>query len=837
MTQYNINLTNGGMITVDVDQVNPSTGVTSNSPNYSHFGYTNFPTQTIRQLFDQAYYMATYGTVVATDMAANPSITSAFDHFMKKGIYDGYAPNASMNNSYMQTQNPDAAAFVQNGTPPLAGVTQLWPTYMAFHMVYGIVEAVPANAAAVAANVAANYPAAAAALYVAGGRALTAAPASLSFTTTAGEALRATSAGAVFTGSDTTIQASDSANGVTAANSVLNVTAAANIPAATYTNIGTYNITASAGISFDATNASGETVINSSASGANLVTITNLSTNPTLGLVGTATGGLTAVYTTAALSGNTQNATLNVSGATAGTVTLNNGGSGFFAKATINSLGSAANVLTSLVGTALVGTVELDVVASSAAITVPVASAVNLIRTVHATGSFPTKVSFADTTTGSSTGGVTATFAAAGSKITFAGFSSTANTVAFTGTGNTLALTDALAGAVAANLTGFTHLDTLEITTSSTTATNLTYFGGVTTVNLDLTTVGATFTHVPTNGTFNIGTPTAAPVASFTLATTNLNPVSTINVNILAGIAGAGTTASLTLNNATVANLNVGALTTGTETFSLTGAMLNTVNLSGGNSSMTAIALGTLPNTVTSVNASASLAPVTLTTGTSGGAFTGSATAITTFTGNTGADTFVGGAAADVFDGHGGTNSYTGHAVAGASDLNVYNFTVTNAINTITDMNFGTATTAVDTIHVAHNLSTMGFTAYQKGNGVATGAAAAVTQAYTGAALNLGTTTSALVYTASTTTPITLANLQTLIQGAGALTYTAVQLNGYATPIFYVNTDGNVHLANIIATDTGTTTANNTVTDMIIFTGVNTVANIDIGNSTDLIFS
>jgi len=835
---YTVTFNNGALsVNVNVDAADPRTGVTSNALTYPS-GYNTFSGFTIRELFDQVNYMLNHATEVSAMMSSG-LVSSPFDHFMQYGMANGYSINANYNEAYYLTNNPDVAAYVQNGNPLVSGAAQIYPSGALHYVLYGQYDA--ENSAALATFITANASAAVQALFATASRSSTVAPATLAFTSTVGDTLTATSAGAVISGTDSTINAGDTANGKVAAKSILNVVAGANVAAATYNNISTYNIQATAGLSFDATNAdSTVTLINDSSSAGNLLTITNLSSNPALKIT-SSTGGLTVNYLDTVLTGNTNTVNLSLSGVTAGTVTLSDTVSGFFKTIHINSMGSAANALTSLAGTALVGATTLNIgnVAGDGTkgVTVPVASAVNSIRTINATSK--ATVTFADATTGSATGGVTATFAAAGSKIGFTGaFSPIANTVTFNGAGNTLALANALATAVSTNLTGFTALDTLEITDGGTPTVNLSYFGsGIKNINLDLVTVGSVFNHVPSNAVFNIGTSSTAPVASSTLTTTQASP-SAVNVNVLGGVAGAGHTTTLTLNSATSANLTVGALTTGTSTFAaITAGMLNTLTVSGGNAAMTGIVFsGSLPATVTSFDATASLAPVTLTTGANGGAFKGSLTATNTFTGAAGADYFYGGAAADTFDGKAGLNTYTGHVLGAAqTDVTTYNFTALSAINTITDMNFGTSTTGVDVINLTHT-NALGATAYQKGNGVATGAAgAAVTQAYTGAALSLNAATTALVYNGAA---ITTANLQTLIQGVGALTFTAVQINGDAIPIFYLNaTDGYVHAANIIATDTGTTTANDTVTDFLVFTGVTSVANIDVGTSADIFFA
>jgi hypothetical protein len=785
---------------------------------------------TLKPLFNQNYYIANLPASVAEALAlsiANGAYKDAFDHWTKVGIKMGYAPNKFYNETAYLNANTDLRPFVkgQEINPDLNKV--FLNSALEHWILWGRKEGIDG----VNATRATSYT-----------------PMSYSFTSGVDNLVADSGMASTFTGTDSTIQSGDVADGGSKATSTLNITASGgNINAATIKNFGNVNITASGGgRTFTATNTTAVDAINTSASTSD-VTVSSLGINPKIGMVNTGQN-MTVTFLDSVLSGNTGAASVALSNVTAGVLTMNRTAAGYFKTLGIASSGSS-NVLSAngLTGSALVGTDTLNIT-GSASLTLPVKNDVNTIRTV--TAAPVTNLSFADTATGATGGALTATFNSAGSRLDLSGNTvSSSNKITFTGAGNTLGLNQTAANSVSSSIAStFTNLDTLAITdgVNSTTVACANFGSGIKNVILEADSAAASsITGLAAGGKITVGKGNALAqidqAVTVNFASGNAN---TLTIDLVGN--GASKNEKFTTTNTEKLVINpASSINSGTQTFTIAAASgdiyLKNIEVKGGNAGATvSLAGGTLPASVNSIDASASLSKITATANNNVAmTIKGSSTAASTLTGGTANDIIIGGAGDDILDGMRGINSLTGGA---GSDT--FKFTDFDNVTTITDFNPGTSTTTVDKIQISVDPADRGyaFNAVVTGAGNAAPATAVVPTANAKTISSMTATTlnsddRILLYTGTATTA---SDLQTAVRTGGnmILTFTNDVVANAGIPIVYLHTDGNVHIAGIRCTTAAggnNTTAEITaaVQDIAILQGVTSMANI---NSTDFEF-
>jgi len=511
---------------------------------------------------------------------------------------------------------------------------------------------------------------------------------------------------------------------------------------------------AASGATFSGANATGLTQLinsNSIANAANVTTFTanNISKAVIVGIEGgsnSVAGNAGRVDSTFAfndVAGTADTATLQLTGASAGTVTVNG-----VETLNVNGLGGTASTLANLTDqqatTVTINTAsQLTIAASDFAATV----------TVNASGS---------------TGGVNYTAEAGGSTLTFQGgsgndrvsFGAGEFTVADTLTGGAgkdslaLNINDAVAltTAIGARATGF---EVLEINNIATTGTidvtkvagvnEVTFGAGITNGNTE------TVTGLTSGATINITNVLAANDGSVIANITNadVGTADVLNINLTSSNATAGadvhTVTGITANAveslnifsnkavATEADVNVITTITDTSATSLTvsgAAQLTITNFAG--------------NTLSTVNAGA----------TTGGFVMGAGFTVNnlgaTVTGGTGADTLLGGAGNDTINGGAGNDTITGglgiDTLTGGAGADRFvlgtgaNLTAANR-DIITDFTAGGVVGTTDTIGITNADTTAG-TALNNA-AVFSNATAAVTAVGANQAFALGVSTAA----------------------------------------------------------------------------------------------
>jgi hypothetical protein len=653
-------------------------------------------------------------------------------------------------------------------------------------------------------------------------------------------------AGGTFVGTEKTLHIGDKADGGNTSYSTITLTLAGNPGAATISNMGTMDVTATKITTLDATNFTNILTINNQASTAAL-SISNLNMNPILGIHNTALG-LSTTYTNSTLSGNGQTAIINLSSVTGGTITLNHTSNGYFADITINSNGSTDNNLTNLTGSALVGT-SLLTIGGIQDITLTIGAAVDTIRTVNATPK--TALSIADTTTGTSSNLLTATFSTANSSIAFLNATTLAagNTLTFTGANNSLYGIPSTITGVSSNIGAlFTNLDTLGISTSAASGTvNIANFGSsINKINIDVIPISTlTFNNVANDSIFNLGTSTIAPAALGVgdLVINQASPSSSASLtfNILGS--GAGVADNLAIIGTGTASINVSSTITGTQTFTITSGdnSLHTLHITGGNTGNN-IVCGTLPTSVTTFNGSTATSSINVTIGDAITSTTtyGSLTATNTITGGSADDTIDGGTANDIINGKEGANTLTGHGGLGATatDINTYIFTDPTGITTITDFNDGTSSSALDLLHLAATLSTAtssGFVGFLNGDSTAvTGSTAVSVASWDGTSSFNFTADQNIVVVTGTIADVSA--LSTAI-GTNKIGTTSGNWSNAAKGLPFVYSDGtNLHIATVQVNTNSSQFINasaSKIDDIISLSGISSTANFD---STDFAF-
>ncbi|KKB96456.1 hypothetical protein SZ25_00446 [Candidatus Arcanobacter lacustris] len=771
-------------------------------------------TARINALFNENYFRtkAPTSSIQAMDYAiAQGHYQSAYQYWILNGISAGFAPNKYYNEETYLSANPDVKAAVR-GQALVSDTTAVFLNSGLEHWVaYGIDQMVTSS-----------YPRSSAALVP-----------TYALLTTTDTYTADSSIGVKFTASETTFLAGDALDGSASNLSSMTLSLGGSpASAGSMTNVGTVDITASASSTLDNTNIIGVTSFIDDSSSAAL-TLNKLPNNAATITMKSTSYPLTANYLDAALTGNLNAVNVALSGITNAAATVlsfTNTAAGYFKTLNIASNGAVANALwnsatyfqvatSGLAGSALVGTSVLNITGSTPFQTA-VASAVNTIRTV--TAAPVTTLQFIDTTTGTTSNGVTATFASAGSKIGFsaAALATTGNSITFTGAGNTLALKVAAAATTSSLGSQFTNVDSLEVTntlTGSTINLNNIDTNAIKNVYIDVpaavTAVVNNFADSTTSSpnSLTIGLHSQAPVAITSLTTSQVNAATTnqLNVNLLG--TGAGATQTLTLNGVGSTAVYVDPSITGGFSLSLYGNELANATVTGGLSS-SLITFSAIPAGLNSLDASASSSGISVTGNNAISTVKGSFTAANTITGGTLADTIVGGAAADTIDPGMGANTVTLHHVE-SNVGNVVKFTNYNAVTTIADFNAGTSSTAVDTIAFSRaptssNAGGGAIVKLVKGTAAAVTAAAAVVQVVT-------TSSAATDISALTTSVVVLNNGQTYANAAALSTYLTTAGTKFvvsaithstasAMPFFYQNTNGGVSIAIVDFPDAAT---------------------------------
>ena len=418
-----------------------------------------------------------------------------------------------------------------------------------------------------------------------------------------------------------TLQAGDSIQ-LTGTNNVLNVTSTLTNTAvnnsALISGVQTENIRSVAGTaSLDASTIASLTAVNSNLS-AGVVTVTNLASGATAGVIGN--GTLVNGASNFGWAAKTTAATVNVSGGvTAGTITTSSGDTAMVSN-TINSTG-AANVLGALtLGANVTGlTINATTNLTTGAITNTTAAA---LKTIAITGAGNVDISGGalqtTTTTVTDTGsgtlkvilgtGVTSFTGGSGATTVTTAATTAANAVINGGTSgsNTLILAATNDVTTSAKAAEYTNFQTLQNNTTASVDASL--FAGVTaytlnsagaggfnnlgstsTVGIIQTSAGGTLSAVSgTTGTLNAnlgGTTAATVVSATTLSTAGF---STLNLGVNSGIttaitaANAGTLAADTLSFTASTNL---------KTVNVNGAYDAVVDLSSNATGVTAVNL------------------------------------------------------------------------------------------------------------------------------------------------------------------------------------------------------------------------------------------------------
>ena len=815
----------------------PYTVLTITAPNGVKLNIdTNNPT--IQNLFNEQYFRGKLSPneLQAMDQAiANGAYQNAYDFWGKVGLKAGLSPCKFYDEStYLNNNNDVRQATKGQSLNPDATKVYL-DSGLEHWLLFGRQEilngGVVANQTTFTRATAAVTPA----------QAITAGMSYTSPDSTIGE---------VFSGTDATFVSGTSINGGSAGagSTTLNLstTLAGSTTLGSSTNVGTLNVTNTTTAStlnlanFDTTltniNSVGSTVV---------PVLNNVPAQVTLGLTNTNFGMTPAYAATVALSG-AQNVNLTSAGSATAVpvVALTNSGTGALSTLNVTSNGAATSTnYVSLAGSTALNPVATFNVNGTATAKVTLPSGLTATtKTVVATPA--ASVTFADTNTGATGYPINATFNTAGSTLGLAATSlaTSGNTVKFTGAGNTLAMVNSASVTTSSVASQFTNLDSLEVTSAlaASNIVNVNNFGtAIKNVSLDVALGGsASVTNLTNNSTVNYGNSTATtPATGFTLTLSQVSPSSNnvVNVKSLGNAVGVATQA-ITANGVGTINLTAPTVSTSNIlTYTVLSDLGTKVTLSGGNAASSAqITFTTLANNIATLDASASLAGINATAAPLQSTLKGSLSAANTLTGGSNNDMLYGGSLADTFNGAGGINYYTGHQVPGASDVNTYKFTVPNNINTITDFNPATATTACDLIQFSTSSTNGGFNvnagaaltvgAIANGNG-ASAVTAGATQVYTDAPLTLSATTSLLLYKGAQNTG---AGIVTALTTSG-LTSASAWTSGYALPVAYLNADGNVHLG-VVKSTAGNTAMGAGATafgDIAVLQGVTSLANID----------
>jgi hypothetical protein len=506
------------------------------------------------------------------------------------------------------------------------------------------------------------------------------------------------------------LQTGDNANGGDGTDSVdaqFNFSVAATTVAPTLTNIETINITdyGTQATTLAGASITGATAFNfsNSANTANVFTVTSLPTLANVGVTNQAVGA-TLSFATAATSGATDAMTLTLNGMTAGTLTFTSG--------TTNGV-ETLNIVSSTAAS----TVADIVMNGTTLTTVNVSGDANFTHTASLDANVTTVN--ASTATGNvsvrqdNAGAFTFTGGAGNDSVNLAGNYGTTDTINGGAGSDTLRGLTAVIGGTAANQTNVTNTEKLRVSDAHTTAINVTHFGSITDVTLDLGSNAGTITNAASGLKVNQGVSGAGgAVGAGTLIVT---------------VSGSATTDSVTytLSDAEQA----GAVTfTGVETLNL----VSNLNLDG-----SAAAVGTAgQNTLTStliLTDTAALEKVVV-TGTEQLNLTGAVTANqidasafteplimgaactisgVTVTGGSGADTLWGSAGNDILIGGAGNdiiNSLAGNdIVTGGAGANTFRQSIAGLLGvdrqTITD--FDDTVTSGDVFNLNSGLATL----------------------------------------------------------------------------------------------------------------------------------
>jgi len=346
-----------------------------------------------------------------------------------------------------------------------------------------------------------------------------------------------------------TVQTGDSANGgdgTDTMNGQFNFTAVTTI-APTLSAIETINITdfGTAATTLAGAGITGATSFNfSNSANANVFTVTGLPTLANVGVSNQAVGA-TLAWVTAATSGSTDAMTLTLNGMTAGTLTFTSGTTNG-----IETLNIASNTAASTVADiAMNGTTLTTINVSGDANFTHTASVDANVTTIDAsTATGAVNVTQTNAGTLAFTGG------AGDDTIILGATYGTTDTINGGAGSDTLGGTTAVIGGTTAAQSNVTNIEKLRVSDAHTTAINVSHFGSITDVTLDLGSNGGSITNATSGLKVNSGVRAgAASVGAGTLAVT---------------VSGSGTTDNLTmtLNDAEQA----GAVTfTGVETLNL----------------------------------------------------------------------------------------------------------------------------------------------------------------------------------------------------------------------------------------------------------------------------
>ena len=494
---------------------------------------------------------------------------------------------------------------------------------------------------------------------------------------------------------------------------------AATFTPAALTSIEVINGTFTAAGTLSLANATGVTTLGSANSSAAAV-YSNVQSAPTAFNITNGSQNFTATVATAALAGGSDAATISLDGVTGGTVSIAPAtGTNGYETFTVNSGGASANTLTELNDGAATSWTTLKVSGDkNLTITNAIAAEVKTIDASAATGNV--NLTLTNAAVHTITGGAGAdTFVLNGTYV--GGTTGATRDIIDGGAGrDTLQINSTQAG-VTVNQSNVTNVEIIKIADAVANNIDLTRFVGADTLSFGNATVGA---------------------HSFALSNGNTVVWLTGDAGDNArtfSIAGTSTTDTLTFNMVAATDLGTGTQTfSGVEVLNLnTGSVAGAAVEVGGALTMTATAGGVAKIVVTGVNTLDMNGAVTAgeidasgLTGTAvldmvgatlaaGGKITGS-DRNDTITGSAGNDVLIGGAGNDSIVAGGGSDILTG---GDGNDTFVNAVAAAGGVDTITDFNAGTPSTAADVL----NLTLANLNAYQ-------GAfATAVTNVVTGA--------------------------------------------------------------------------------------------------------
>lgn len=523
------------------------------------------------------------------------------------------------------------------------------------------------------------------------------------------------------TAANNTLSVLDTINGGGGSADILNVAIDASgatvaFPGANITGVEIFNLRNISGqtVTFDSALVAGDTAVNSDRS-SDIVTITNLATGASAGMIGNGVvtnGGLNIGYATA-----TDAAVLNISGGTkAGAIAYTSTPTSVTINSTTASntvgtlnLGAAAaaltiNAATSLTTGAITAGALKTITATGAAASVNVGTAPATVTTIDASGL---------TAGGITTGLVAAVTSFKGGQgndvVTTAALTSTTASIINAGAGTAdrvviNAATDVDSAAKGAQYAGFEVLQStgqsvnLALFTNST-ITSLRVAGTATFSGMNATQAGAVTVIANATPTFTI------------TGATGIGVIDTLALTVDDGVPGVGAVGAITLGNINAAGVEIVNITAndGVTISSLTGlgALTNSTITGAGEVNIATGALAINVNTVINASALTGVFTFNATGATANGlAITGSATKTNTLTGTEQSDALTGGAANDTFTAGiqvtGQNNTVTGGAggdlyVATAGENTTFKFAGTDSITT-TGVTNGFLATAMDTI-------------------------------------------------------------------------------------------------------------------------------------------